>query len=100
MKLLPIAISFVAGFVLATIIGLTVVLPIFRDGWQTNLTSDVHLPLQMALQDIERSATEEHCEKTAVQLRVLNKRFEEYRLGGPTPADWRDEIQAATQPAR
>lgn len=99
MKLLPLIVGFAAGFVVATVIGLTLILPVPGQAWQANVDSDVYRPLEATLQHIEKSAAEENCEKTSAQLRLLNKRFAEYRAGGPTPANWWNDIVAAAQPA-
>jgi hypothetical protein len=71
--------AFLAGFVLATIIGLAAVLPMVRDAARVNTDSDVHRPLAGALEYIEQSASTGDCAKAATQLRLLNKRFAEYR---------------------
>lgn len=99
MKPFPLIVAFAAGFVLATVIGLAVVMPASRQAWQVNVDSDVHRPLEGALQYIEQAAAAEDCEETAARLRLLNKRFAEYRAGGPTPADWWADVVAATRPA-
>lgn len=99
MKPPPFIVGFAVGFMLAAIIGLAVVLPASREAWQANVDSDVHRPLEGALQHVEQAAAEEGCEKSATQLRLLNKRFAEYRAGGPTPANWWTDVVAATRPA-
>ena len=99
MKHLSIILGFAAGFIVATVIGLFVVMPGSRDAYQINIDSDVHRPLQAALESIERAAAHGDCEKAAAQLRLLNKRFAEYRAGGPMPANWWNEVAATTLPA-
>ena len=64
-----------------------------------NTASDVHHPLNLAIESIEVSAKKGECEKAAAQLGVLRQRFGEYQSGGPTPANWWGEVVAATQPA-
>ena len=91
--------SFAAGFVLAAIIGFTVVIPQSHLAWQTNIDSDVHRPLEGALQYVEETAKRGDIEATRAQLRLLNKHFAAYRSGGPLPSDWWGEVvAAATQP--
>lgn len=99
MKRLPVILSFAGGFAAATVIGLGLVLPASRQAWQVNTDSDVHRPLEGALQYIEKSAADGDSEKAAAQLRLLNKRFAEYRAGGPTPANWWNDVVATTRPA-
>ena len=100
MKRLHLIIGFVSGFILATVIGLVLILPASKDAWQINMDSDVLGPLEGAFVDIEKSATQGDCEKAAAQLGLLKKRFAEYRAGGPAPASWWNEVVATTQPAR
>ena len=99
MKLLPLIVSFAAGFVLAAVIGFAFVLPMSREACQANTDSDVHRPLEAALQYIEKTAADGDSEKAAGQLRLLNKRFAEYRAGGPAPKNWWHDIVATTRPA-
>ncbi len=91
--------GFVAGFVVATVVGLTLVAPMFRESWRVNIDSDVHRGIQGALEHIEHSAAAGDCDKAAAQLRLLNKRFAEYRAGGPAPTHWWQEVIATTRPA-
>lgn len=91
--------GFLAGFVVATVIGLAVVVPLSRESWQTNVDSDVYRGIQGALADVEQSAAKGDCEKAAAQLKLFNERFAEFRDGGPTPANWWREVIATTRPA-
>ncbi|HEV7301717.1 MAG TPA: hypothetical protein VGN72_20435 [Tepidisphaeraceae bacterium] len=92
--------SFLIGFVIATAIGLTFVVPASKIAWRTNMDSDVHRGIHGALVFIEESANQGDCEKAAAQLNLLNKRFEAYRnAGGPPPSDWMEEVIATTRPA-
>ena len=92
--------GFAVGFAVATVIGLAIILPMSREATRADTGSDVHRPLAGALKYIEQSAGKGDYETAAAQLRLLNDRFEEYRRGGPAPADWWQEVVAATQPAR
>ena len=98
MKPLPLILSFAAGFVLATVIGLAFVVPMSHDMWRVDLDSDVHRGIQGAMEYVEQSATKGDCEKAAAQLKVFNERFAKYRAGGPPPADWYQEVIATTRP--
>jgi hypothetical protein len=100
MKLLSGLIGFAAGLIVAALVAGLLVLPTSRQQWEVNMESDVHWPLEKALERIEQSSTEADCEKTAAQLRLLNRRFREYRGGGPTPANWWVDVVATTQPTR
>jgi hypothetical protein len=100
MKPLPLIIGFVAGFGLAVVLGLALVLPAWERARQVDVDSDVHRPLEGALQHIENSAAEGDCPKATAQLQLLNKRFGEYRAGGALPSAWWQEVIATTQPAR
>jgi hypothetical protein len=92
--------SFAVGFALATIIGLTVVIPQAHKAWQVNIDSDVHRPLEGALQYVENSAKRGDINAAHAQVRLLNKHFAAYRAGGPLPSDWWHEVEAAaTKPA-
>ena len=99
MKPLPLILGFAAGFVATTLIGLALVLPASRQAWQVNTDSDVHRPLEGALQHIEKTAADGDSEKAAAQLRLLNKRLAEYRAGGAAPATWWNDVVATTRPA-
>jgi hypothetical protein len=99
MKPLPVILGFAAGFVLATVVGLAVVLPASREAWRVNVDSDVHRGVQGAMEHVEQSAAKGDCEKAAAQLKVFNERFAKYREGGPPPADWWQEVIATTRPA-
>jgi hypothetical protein len=99
MKPLPLVVGFLVGSGAAVVIGLALVVPAARHAWQVNVDSDVHRPLEGALQYIEKSAAEGDWPKATVQLRLLNKRFAEYRAGGALPSDWYQEVIAATRPA-
>ena len=100
MKPLPLIIGFTAGLVVAGVVDHSVVLPASRQAWRVNMDSDVHWPMEKALGDIEQSAAQGDCEKAAAKLRLLNKRFGEYRSGGPTPANWWTDVIATSQPSR
>ncbi len=91
--------AFALGSIIATAIGLTLVLPAAREAWQVNIDSDAYRGIQGAMVEVEQSAVEGDCEKAAAQLKVFNDRFAEYREGGPIPADWYQDVISA-QPAR
>lgn len=93
--------GFIAGFLVATVFGLAVVVPGIYASWQAHIDSEVHLGVQFALESIEKSATAGDCEKAATQLRLFNKRFAAYRNDeGPPPELWWQEITTATRPTR
>lgn len=100
MNKLSTGIGFLAGFVVATVIGLALVVPTLREMWQVNVDSDVYRGVQGALEDIEQSEANGDCEKAAAQLKLFNERFTSFRDGGPTPANWWREVVATTRPAR
>lgn len=92
-------IGFLAGFVVATVIGLAFVEPMMREAWRVNVDSDAYRGIQGAMEYIEQSAAEGDCERAAAQLKVFNERFAKYRNGGPPPADWYEEVIATSRPA-
>lgn len=100
MNRLSTCIGFLAGFVVATVIGLAAVVPTLRENWRVNVDSDVYRGVQGALEDIEQSAANGDCEKAAAQLKLFNERFASFRDGGPTPANWWREVVATTRPTR
>jgi hypothetical protein len=97
MKHLRLIMAFIAGFGLATALGL--LHRMSNEARELNTASDVHHPLNVAIESIEESAKNGDCSKAATQLGVLKRRFGEYQRGGPTPANWYHEVTAATRPA-
>lgn len=98
MKLRMLIIGFGLGFFVAVVIGMTIVLPQSNRASRVNIDSDVHRPLEGALQYVEKSAAEGDCPRAAAQLRLLNKKFAEYRAGGPPPSGWYQDVIATTRP--
>lgn len=95
MKSLPLIVGFIAGFAIATAVGI----PAARYAWETNIESDVYLGIEGALTHIEQSAARGDCRQAAAQLKLFNERFASYRKGGLTPSDWWDEVIATTGPS-
>jgi hypothetical protein len=92
-------IGFLAGFVVATVIGLAFVVPMFRESWRVNVDSDVYRGIQGAMEHVEQSAAKGDCKKASAQLKVFNERFAKYRDGGPPPADWWQDVIATPRQA-
>ncbi|QOV92142.1 hypothetical protein [Humisphaera borealis] len=99
MKLWKLAISFGAGFLVATVIGLTAVVPVLQDQWEMKVGSDYCAPLRSIHSEIEVTAAEEGAFRTRAQLQALNNQFTSFTVGGTTPHDWEPAIQAAGKSA-
>jgi hypothetical protein len=92
-------IGFCLGFLVASVIGMTVVVPFCVDNQINKVSSDYCRPLHVILMDIEATAATESCPNTLAKLRALNLNFMPYSPDGPTPHDWAAKVTAATPPA-
>ncbi len=92
-------IGFCFGFLVASVIGMTVVVPFYESNQIMKVGSDYCRPLHVILMDIEATAATEKCPKTLAKLRALNLNFTPYSPDGPTPHDWAANVAAVTPPA-
>lgn len=92
-------IGFCLGFLVASVIGMTVVVPFCEEQWNNRVGSDYYPPLRGLLIDIEATAAKENCPNTLAKLRAFNLNFTPYSPDGPTPHDWAAKVTTATPPA-
>ena len=91
--------AFAAGLLVAGVLA-AVAARLSTYSREVHTASDVHHPLNVAFESIERAAAQGDCRKAAAQLRVLKQRYDEFSQGGPAPELWINEVVAAiTQPA-
>jgi hypothetical protein len=100
MKRIPLIAAFVAGFAIATVLGLVIVLPVSNQSVRDDIEREARGPVQTALEQIRDNARNGQDARVTEQLIVLTNLHARYGSGGPPPEQWYRDVIATTQRAR